>query len=440
MKGKFESYNFTHYEVIQPDYGLVKCTNGSFKCVSQTEHLDDWLGPWISFLWLLFLIISVFCSRMIYKTFITFRNTLTVLNQNGDREFKDDCIYEHESAFGFWSLEGKTVIKKCKIVYFAYSIPLLIAWSDLFLDISYISSFVMNETRMISPYIEVRSGIFIIMGFFDILGTFRIFLCGGMLYRFSQKLHTQDAKLLAQLETHMEMVVVAFAFILEDFGELFIEYFCVEKYITGYEYEAEYAQSYMAAVSSISLNLVALLCFVGFIKRFRTQQSQQSLRMNILSAIIPLFELVLSSLRTYRFIFQAFWWKRFRPDCVILGTNEVDEDGTPLYKAYQNTFSKMCFRPLDWIMIVLMCIYCVVLIVFVFVYITRIRPQYELEMKQLIPDNLVGNPKKLPSEMVKLVPLVGSSKSSSRGGSKRTQKSIVKKHEDDALLETVKSE
>ena len=78
-----------------------------------------------------------------------------------------------------------------------------------------------------------------------------------------------DAKLLAQLETHMEMVVVAFAFILEDFGELFIEYFCVEKYITGYEYEAEYAQSYMAAVSSISLNLVALLCFVGFIKRFR---------------------------------------------------------------------------------------------------------------------------------------------------------------------------
>ena len=66
------------------------------------------------------------------------------------------------------------------------------------------------------------------------------------------------------------MVVVAFAFILEDFGELFIEYFCVEKYITGYEYEAEYAQSYMAAVSSISLNLVALLCFIAFIKRFRS--------------------------------------------------------------------------------------------------------------------------------------------------------------------------
>ena len=78
-----------------------------------------------------------------------------------------------------------------------------------------------------------------------------------------------DEKLLAQLETHMEMVVVAFAFILEDFGELFIEYFCVEKYITGYEYELEYAQSYMAAVSSISLNLIALLCFIGFVNRFK---------------------------------------------------------------------------------------------------------------------------------------------------------------------------
>ena len=33
------------------------------------------------------------------------------------------------------------------------------------------------------------------------------------------------------------MVVVAFAFILEDFAELFVEYFCVEKYITGYDYE-----------------------------------------------------------------------------------------------------------------------------------------------------------------------------------------------------------
>ena len=59
------------------------------------------------------------------------------------------------------------------------------------------------------------------------------------------------------------------AFILEDFGELFIEYFCVEKYITGYKYEEDYAQSYMAAISSISLNLIALACFIGFVKRFR---------------------------------------------------------------------------------------------------------------------------------------------------------------------------
>ena len=124
-------------------------------------------------------------------------------------------------------------------------LSLMIAWSDLFLDISYISSFVLDETRMIrnvlvkfkpssevqknfliiqlqseysteavrhkltlgdqisvhyqslslqhrqSPFIEVKNGIFIVMGFFDILGTFRIFLCGGMLYRFSQKLYTQ---------------------------------------------------------------------------------------------------------------------------------------------------------------------------------------------------------------------------------------------------------
>ena len=89
-----------------------------------------------------------------------------------------------------------------------------------------------------------------------------------------------DEKLLAQLETHMEMVVVAFAFILEDFGELFIEFFCVEKYITGYEYELEYAQSYMAAVSSISLNLIALLCFIGFVNRFKFVDSNVTLIIN----------------------------------------------------------------------------------------------------------------------------------------------------------------
>ena len=63
--------------------------------------------------------------------------------------------------------------------------------SDLFLDIGYISSFTFNETRMISPFIEVRPGIFILMGMFDILGTFRIFLCAAMLWKFSEKLYTQ---------------------------------------------------------------------------------------------------------------------------------------------------------------------------------------------------------------------------------------------------------
>ena len=118
---------------------------------------------------------------------------------------------------------------------------------------------------MISPFIEVKPGIFILMGMFDILGIFRIFLCAAMLWKFSEKLYTQarvhepetrfwrtadvlepggkDEKLLAQLEVHMEIVVVAFAFILEDFAELFVEYFCVEKYITGYDYEKETAQA-----------------------------------------------------------------------------------------------------------------------------------------------------------------------------------------------------
>ena len=59
-------------------------------------------------------------------------------------------------------------------------------------------------------------------------------------------------------------------------------------------------------------------------------------------------------------------------------------------------------------------------------------------MKQLIPDNLVGDPSKLPSEMVKLVPGYSSSKSSSRSQStKKASKSIVKK-EEDKLLSTFK--
>ena len=69
--------------------------------------------------------------------------------------------------------------------------------------------------------------------------------------------------MLAQLEVHMEIVVVAFAFILEDFAELFVEYFCVEKYITGYDYEKETAQSFTAAVSSITLNLIGKVSYKG---------------------------------------------------------------------------------------------------------------------------------------------------------------------------------
>ena len=68
-----------------------------------------------------------------------------------------------------------------------------------------------------------------------------------------------EEKILARVEVHIEVVVIAFAFIMEDFAELFIEYFCVEKYITGYEYELDYAQSYMAAISSISLNLIGMV-------------------------------------------------------------------------------------------------------------------------------------------------------------------------------------
>ena len=67
----------------------------------------------------------------------------------------------------------------------------------------------------------------------------------------------------------MEVVVIAFAFIMEDFAELFVEYFCVEKYLTGYEYELDYAQSYMAAVSSITLNMIAVLSFFAFVVNFR---------------------------------------------------------------------------------------------------------------------------------------------------------------------------
>ena len=54
-------------------------------------------------------------------------------------------------------------------------------------------------------------------------------------------------------------------------------------------------------------------------------------------------------------------------------------------------------------MIVLMCLYVIVLIVFVVVYVTRIRPKYNLEMKNIVPDDIIGDPKKLPTEMFGII-------------------------------------
>merc|ERR1719378_1168778 len=120
--------------------------------------------------------------------------------------------------------------------------------------------------------------------------------------------------------------------------------------------------------------------------------------------VVPLFELVLSSLRTYRFLFQAFFWKKFRPGCVYLAAVEEDQNsGVLQYKAFQETFSKECFRPLDWIMVVLMCVYAVILIIFIVVYIVKIRPKYQLALKEMTPDNLLGDYKKLPHEMNKFI-------------------------------------
>ena len=66
----------------------------------------------------------------------------------------------------------------------------------------------------------------------------------------------------------MEVIVIAFAFILEDFAELFVEYFVVEKFITFYPYETS-AQSFAAGISSVTLNLIALVSFVAFVMNFR---------------------------------------------------------------------------------------------------------------------------------------------------------------------------
>ena len=65
----------------------------------------------------------------------------------------------------------------------------------------------------------------------------------------------------------MEVIVIAFAFILEDFAELFVEYFVVEKFITYYDYETS-AQSFAAGISSVTLNLIALVSFLGFVMNF----------------------------------------------------------------------------------------------------------------------------------------------------------------------------
>lgn len=390
-------------ERVSPEIGLEKCYNGTYSCISQTESLDDWLGPWVSFLWLVFLIASIFSVRMIYKTYVKFRDTIA--RRTGKTyEFKEDVAYETENALGCWNISEKPVEKRIKILYRIYVIPLLIAWLDLFLDIGYVSSFTTNSTRMVSPYIDVRPAIFVIMGIFDIIGSLRILLCGILLWKFCEKLDAPEAKVLARIEVHMEVVVIAFAFIMEDFAELFVEYFCVEKYLTGYEYELDYAQSYMAAVSSITLNMIAVLSFFAFVVNFRKQQKYQTNAMNSLSLVVPLFELVLSSLRTYRFLFQAFFWKKFRPGCVWLAAVEQDaETGELQYKAFQETFSKECFRPLDWIMVILMCIYVIVLIIFIVVYVVKIRPQYQLELSEMTPDNLLGDYKKLPHELNKYI-------------------------------------
>lgn len=66
----------------------------TYKCISQTETLDDWLGPWISFLWLMFLLASAFSIRILYKTYIKFRDTLAYKKDDGDYEFRDDISYE----------------------------------------------------------------------------------------------------------------------------------------------------------------------------------------------------------------------------------------------------------------------------------------------------------------------------------------------------------
>ena len=92
---------------------------------------------------------------MIYKTYVKFRDTLTYMK--GEKlEFKEGMAYDTNKALGVWDISQKPNEKKLKILYRIYMIPLFISWLDLFLDISYVSSFTTNSTRMISPYIDVR--------------------------------------------------------------------------------------------------------------------------------------------------------------------------------------------------------------------------------------------------------------------------------------------
>ena len=92
---------------------------------------------------------------MIYKTYVKFRDTLTYMK--GEKlVFKEGMAYDTNKALGVWDISQKPNEKKLKILYRIYMIPLFISWLDLFLDISYVSSFTTNSTRMISPYIDVR--------------------------------------------------------------------------------------------------------------------------------------------------------------------------------------------------------------------------------------------------------------------------------------------
>ena len=104
-------------EEVFSDEGLIKCYNGTYNCIRQTEILDDWLGPWISFLWFLFLIASGFSIRMLYKTYVKFRDTLAERKEDGEYEFKEGLAYDVDTALGVWKIHEKPVEKRIKILY-----------------------------------------------------------------------------------------------------------------------------------------------------------------------------------------------------------------------------------------------------------------------------------------------------------------------------------